>query len=75
MPNYSIHPDYETSERAGAGGMFQISLLEEEDVEGNNIDRTDLIDQGQHYSNLEEVKEDIAKKTGVPVTDIHIDEV
>lgn len=51
-----VQLDYETSERAGAGGMFQVISVEDED--GNDF--THLVDQGKHYASLDELKEDIA---------------
>lgn len=48
--------DYETSERAGAGGMFQVISVEDEDGK----DLTHLVDQGKHYASLDELKEDLA---------------
>jgi hypothetical protein len=40
--------DRETSERAGAGGTFQVVKLE--DDEGNNL--TSWVDQGTHFHDL-----------------------
>lgn len=58
-----INLDYETSERCGAGGMFQvISITDEQDN-----DYTNHVDQGTHYSNLQEVKVDLEKSLGFEV--------
>lgn len=47
--------DYQTSERAGAGGMFQvISITDEDDNEF-----TDFVNVGKHYHELSELKEDL----------------
>jgi len=43
--------DRNTSERAGAGGMFQVIKVRTDE----GVDLTDRIDQGVHYEKLEEV--------------------
>ncbi|MFN3985812.1 MAG: restriction endonuclease subunit S [Rhodocyclaceae bacterium] len=68
---FEVHLDYETSERAGAGGMFQVISLEDEDGK----DFTDLVDQGQHYASLDELKEDIASALKVEAGQIELEEV
>ncbi|MNV61255.1 hypothetical protein D3C71_1537560 [compost metagenome] len=62
--------DYETSERAGAGGMFQIISIE--DDEGNDF--THLVDQGQHYASLDDLKEDLATALKVVAKQIQLGE-
>jgi len=49
--------DRETGERAGAGGTFQVVGLE--DDQGNDL--TDLVDQGAHFHNIDELKQAIIK--------------
>ena len=49
--------DRETSERAGAGGTFQVIKME--DDEGNNL--TSWVDQGRHFHDLEELKRAIVE--------------
>jgi type I restriction enzyme S subunit len=71
MIHFSVHLDYETSERSGAGGMFQVISLT--DAEDN--DRTNLIDQGIHFHNLDELAAAIAKKLGKTPAEIELDEV
>lgn len=63
--------DYETSERSRAGGMFQVISLE--DDEGKNF--THLVDQGQHYASLEDVKVDIARSLNVDAELIELEAV
>ncbi|GIC06130.1 restriction endonuclease [Vibrio cholerae] len=58
---FEVDLDYETSSSAGATGMFQVISL----TEDNGKDATHLIDQGQHYSSLEDLKSDIADKLGI----------
>ena len=48
---FLVHLDYETSDRAGAGGMFQVISIE--DDEGKDF--THLVDQGFHYASLDEL--------------------
>lgn len=57
--HYSIQLDRETSERAGAGGMFQVVLI----TDNNDTDVTGLVDQGRHYLTIEDVVVGIAPRT------------
>lgn len=68
---YQVQLDYETSERAGAGGMFQVILVEDEDGK----DFTHLVDQGMHYASLDELKKDIASALKVEMRQIDLEEV
>lgn len=68
---FLVHLDYETSERAGAGGMFQVISIE--DDEGKDF--TYLVDQGFHYSSLDELGEDIASALKVSLHQIELEEV
>lgn len=68
---FEVQLDYETSERAGAGGMFQVILLE--DDEGNDF--THLIDQGQHYASLDDLRADIARSLKVDAEQIKLEAV
>lgn len=61
--------DYETSERAGAGGMFQVISIEDE--EGK--DCTHLVDQGRHYPSLDELKADLASALKVTATQLDLE--
>lgn len=67
---FTVVLDYETSEHAGAGGMFQVAALSDE----NDKDRTDLVDQGKHYAALDELADDIARRLGVRVDQIELEE-
>lgn len=69
MPHYTYHCDFETGDRAGAGGFQVISL---EDEEGT--DQTHFIDVGKHYFEEDELREDIAKATGLAVDQITVDQ-
>lgn len=62
--------DYETSERAGAGGMFQVISVNDED--GKNF--THLVDQGWHYSSLDELRRDLARNLKVDVQQVKLEE-
>lgn len=68
---FEVQLDYETSERAGAGGMFQVISLEDEDGK----DFTHLVDQGQHYASLDELKDDIASALKVEAGQIEVETV
>jgi len=67
---FTVVLDYETSEHAGAGGMFQVAALSDED----DKDRTDLVDQGKHYAALDELANDIARRLGVRADQIELEE-
>ena len=67
---FTVVLDYETSEHAGAGGMFQVAALSDED----DKDRTDLVDQGKHYAALDELAVDIAHSLGVRADQIELEE-
>lgn len=66
---FSVDLDYETSERAGPGGMFQVISVEDEDGK----DFTHLVDQGQHYASLDDLKEDIARALQVEARQIDLE--
>jgi hypothetical protein len=67
--NFEILLDFETGERAGAAGTFQIASLEDE----AGKDWSDSIDQGKHYDSVNEVREDLAQRFGCDPMEIHIE--
>ncbi len=70
MNQFTINIDYETSERVGAGGMFQVAGIWDNDAK----DVTEaLVDVGKHDASLDEVKRDIAQKVNLVLSDILID--
>ncbi len=56
IENIEISCDYTTSERAGAGGMFQVSSIT---IKTKSGDLHPDFDAGQHYSTLEDVIRDL----------------
>ncbi len=66
---FAVHLDYETSEQAGAGGMFQVISVEDDDGK----DFTHLVDQGQHYASLDNLKEDIARALKVEARQVDLE--
>jgi type I restriction enzyme, S subunit len=64
MKTIYAHLDYETSEHAGAGGMFQVLSLTDE----NDQDITELVDQGVHYSSLRELEKELTSTLKEAVT-------
>jgi hypothetical protein len=56
--------DRETGQQAGADGTFQVIGLE--DDEGNDL--TDLVDQGRHFNNMDELKQAILKSISERLT-------
>lgn len=52
-----IQQDFETCERAGAGGMFQVISVTIIYADGTEEYHTDLIDQGDMFYNTDEVLE------------------
>ncbi|MGZ8914376.1 MAG: restriction endonuclease subunit S [Methylobacter sp.] len=68
---FFVHLDYETSEHAGFGGMFQVFSIEDDE----DKDFTDLVDLGQHYYSLEDLKEDLARALNVETRQIELEKV
>jgi type I restriction enzyme S subunit len=71
MATLQVGKDYETSERAGAGGMFQVDTL----IDENDDDVTNRIDVGMHFSDEEQLKEYLSQIFGIPVADIDLDDM
>ena len=67
---FTLTPDFETSEHAGAGSLFQVADLTDE----HDQSRTDLVDQGKHYATRDELAADIAQRLGVPVDKVVVEE-
>lgn len=68
---FQVQLDYGTSERAGAGGMFQVISVEDE----TGKDVTHLVDQGRHYASLDDLKEDISGALKVEARQIDLEEM
>lgn len=68
---FEVQLNYETSERAGASGMFQVILVEDED----GMDFTHLVDQGQQYASLDDLKENIASALKVEAQQVDLEAV
>ena len=68
MPTFQVSKDFETSERAGAGGMFQIERL----LDANGQDITHNIDVGIHFNNDEELIDYLAQIFGLNISQIDI---
>lgn len=62
--------DYETSDRAGAAGTFQVTELIDM---ATDKDITSLVDQGYHYHDINELKADLAKALKLDATAITIE--
>lgn len=58
--NIYIRHDYETSERAGAGGMFQVIACRGEQEDGGAVDFK--VDAGIHFHSNQEVLEYLIKE-------------
>lgn len=57
--NYlSIICDYETAERCGASGTFQVEKLIA-NTDSGEVDITTMVDQGKHYHELKDVATDL----------------
>lgn len=68
---FEVQLDYETSERAGASGMFQVISVVDEDGK----DFIHLVDEGQHYASLDDLKEDIARSLKVDAQQVNLEVV
>lgn len=71
MALFKVGKDFETSESAGAGGMFQIDTLLDENDE--NI--TDRIDVGTHFSDNQHLLEYLSEIFNISYEDIEIEEL
>ena len=69
--HFRVLLDRETSERTGAGGMFQVASLEDDD--GNS--RSGWIDQGRHYADLATLRDEIAARLGVATNLVTVEEI
>ncbi|WNK51482.1 restriction endonuclease subunit S [Pantoea agglomerans] len=68
---FEVQLDYESSEHAGAGGMFQVITVVNED----NEDFIHLVDQGQHYTSLDALREGIARSLKVEAWQVDLEAV
>lgn len=71
MQLFKVGKDFKTSERSGAGGMFQIDALYDE--EDNDI--SNKVDFGQHFVNDEDLKDYLAEVFGFPSDDIELEDL
>ena len=62
--HYFVHLDRTTSEQAGPDETFQVVSIE--DDEDNNYTESIGIDQRIHFHSLEELAEEIERRTGEP---------
>ena len=67
-----ISKDYFTSERAGAGGTYQINSITaiDENENENEVDLTEKVDQGKHYHSDSEVLADLGLPTSIAVEEV-----
>lgn len=68
---FDVELDFETSASAGASGMFQVISIKDES--GKNVSH--LVDQGQHYESLDELKSDIGDSLSVGVMQIQLEQL
>jgi type I restriction enzyme S subunit len=66
---FQVYCDYETPERAGAGGMFQVIELTED---GEDV--TDLVDQGILFIDLNHLRRHLQGRLG-PEVEVDVEEV
>lgn len=66
-----VHLDYETSERAGLDGKFQVISVESDDGE----DLTHLVDQSTHYTSVDKLRHHLASALGVAVMNVELEVV
>ena len=71
MATFQIGKDFETLERAGMAGWFQVDTLLDEDEE----DITEKIDVGQQFRTEKDFKEYLSPIVGIPVSDIDLEEL
>ncbi|ACK44924.1 restriction modification system DNA specificity domain protein [Shewanella baltica OS223] len=66
---FTVMQDFESSEHAGAGGMFQVISI----IDDSEKDVSYLIDSGKHYESLCELAVDIAVHLGVRTEQIELE--
>ena len=66
---FFVHLDYDSSERSGAGGMFQVISVEDD----NGRDMSNLVDQGHHYASLDDLKQDLADALKVDISHVELE--
>jgi hypothetical protein len=66
---FEVYCDYESSEHAGMGGMFQVIELTE-----NGEDVTDLVDQGIHFLDLNQLRRYLQARLGGDV-EVEVEEI
>lgn len=59
----TVERDWETSESAGAGGMFQVVSITDE--RGNDV--TKHVDQGRHFSSDQKLREELEAALGTTI--------
>jgi type I restriction enzyme, S subunit len=69
--SFDVRLDYGASDRAGAGGTFQVVSIAGDAGE----DRTELVDHDSHYPSLHALAADIAKALGVTSERVELREV
>jgi len=69
--HFMVNLDYETSESADTSEVFKVISVEDE---GGN-DFTHLVDQGQRYASLDDLKQDIARALKVEAQQVDLEEV
>lgn len=72
MATFRLIADWETSERAGAGGMYQIESLT---MDGKDV--THMVDQGMHFSGEDsnDIVKYLAGAFNIPEKDVKFEEV
>jgi type I restriction enzyme S subunit len=68
---FSVQLDRTASESTGAGGMFQVISLEDDE----GVNSTHLVDHGRHYASLDELKVDVASALKVDPKQVDLEEV
>lgn len=71
MATFQVGKDFETSQRAGAGGMFQVETL----IEDTGSDVTNRIDVGIHFRDDDHLKDYLSQMFGIPSNQIDIIEL
>lgn len=76
MSVFYVQKDYETSNRVGAGGLYQLIELKNEEEESIllNKDGSERYDQGKHYTD-EDLMDDIVKNEKILIRDIELIEI
>jgi hypothetical protein len=68
MAIFQVGKDFETAEKIGAVGTFQVDAL----LDNDDNDLVDRIDTGKHFHNDDDFKKYLSPILGIPINEIDL---